>query len=168
MQTLGITFVYFIANISTLASEQPEGAIKFNQSMAPVVESYLKIQESLAADTTTHIRQAAESIQKNLAKVQTAHIRGPNSQFYRELPKRLRKAAIEMANSKGLESARRAFYAVSRPITLWASTAKPSGTTLAFSSMAGGGWLQKKGPLRNPYYGSQMLECGEFVKFAGE
>jgi Cu(I)/Ag(I) efflux system membrane fusion protein len=27
-----------------------------------------------------------------------------------------------------------------------------------------GVWIQSKGPLRNPYYGSEMLECGLEVK----
>jgi hypothetical protein len=25
-------------------------------------------------------------------------------------------------------------------------------------------WMQEKGPLANPFYGSQMLTCGEEVK----
>jgi membrane fusion protein, copper/silver efflux system len=27
----------------------------------------------------------------------------------------------------------------------------------------GGDWMQRKEPLRNPYWGSEMLECGEVV-----
>jgi hypothetical protein len=30
--------------------------------------------------------------------------------------------------------------------------------------MAQKSWLQKYGPVKNPYYGASMLTCGEFKK----
>jgi len=30
--------------------------------------------------------------------------------------------------------------------------------------MAKHAWLQKNAKIQNPYYGSEMLECGEFTK----
>ena len=39
-----------------------------------------------------------------------------------------------------------------------AKTAVPSAETTQ------GRWLQMKGPLRNPYFGAEMLECGTEVK----
>ena len=35
---------------------------------------------------------------------------------------------------------------------------------LAFCPMARRPWLQKEDKIRNPYYGSAMLDCGEFKK----
>ncbi len=134
--------------------------------MDQVVQSYLEIQEDLAFDSINKVGKASKTILEILKKIDTSKIEGKNADYYSKLPKELATAVSTIAKAKDLSSARKAFYKVSRPITLWASTAKPNGTTLAFCSMADGGWLQKKGPLRNPYYGSQMLECGEFVKFS--
>ena len=37
-------------------------------------------------------------------------------------------------------------------------------TKLAFCPMVKRSWLQKDEKIRNPYFGSTMLECGEFKK----
>ena len=166
MKTLGITLIYLFVNMSTLAAAEPKGAKEFNQAMAPVVQSYLEIQQNLAADKITNISKAAETILGALKTLDVSKIQGKNANHYINLPKELASAVQAIAKAEDLSSARKAFYTVSRPITMWASTAKPANTTLAFCPMADGGWLQKKGPLRNPYYGSQMLECGEFIQFA--
>ena len=38
------------------------------------------------------------------------------------------------------------------------------GVKLAYCPMVKASWLQKGDTIRNPYYGSAMLECGEFRK----
>ena len=59
MKTLGITLLYLFVNMSTLAAAEPKGAQEFNQSMNPVVQSYLEMQQNLAADSISKIEKAA-------------------------------------------------------------------------------------------------------------
>ncbi|MED5464327.1 MAG: DUF3347 domain-containing protein [Myxococcota bacterium] len=149
-------------------TEQPTGAEAFNKAMSPVVQAYLQIQATLAADSIKGVPKSASLILKSLKAIDTAKIKGPNAEHYASLPNKMGKALEALLKSPNLRTVRQSFLEVSRPITMWASTARPKGTILAFCSMAdngkGGGWLQKEGPLRNPYYGSAMLECGEIVK----
>ncbi len=149
-------------------TEQPTGAEAFNKAMSPVVEAYLQIQATLAADSIKDVPKTANQLLKNLKAINTTKIKGPNAEHYTSLPDKMGKAVEALLKSPNLRTIRKSFLEVSRPITKWASTARPKGTILAFCSMAdngkGGGWLQKEGPLRNPYYGSAMLECGEVVK----
>jgi hypothetical protein len=48
-------------------------------------------------------------------------------------------------------------------MAMWGTMSKPKGIDVVFCSMAKGSWLQKRGEVRNPYYGSSMLTCGEVV-----
>lgn len=167
MNTALILTLCLHVNISAPA-EQPTGAEAFNKAMSPVVDAYLQIQATLAADSVKGIEKPAGLIVKTLKAIDTSKLKGPNAEHYTSLPGKMGKAVEALLKAPNLRTTRESFLGVSRPITMWASTARPKGTILAFCSMAdngnGGGWLQKKGPLRNPYYGSAMLECGEVVK----
>jgi hypothetical protein len=63
-----------------------------------------------------------------------------------------------------LEEVRDAYLAASDPMLAYAKAHK-GGTDLyvvGYCSMKPGRWLQTAAELANPYYGSEMLECGTF------
>jgi multidrug efflux pump subunit AcrA (membrane-fusion protein) len=80
-------------------------------------------------------------------------------------------AALEGLNALepgGMETARRQFRPLSDAVIALVKRAPPSpGVALKLAvircPMFPGDWLQADGAVRNPYYGSQMLECGEVV-----
>ena len=77
------------------------------------------------------------------------------------------KAAKAVGESTDIKVAREAFGALSDAVI---AAAKAEGwkdlgdTKLAFCPMVKRAWLQKEEKIRNPYFGSTMLECGEFKK----
>ncbi|MCM2324567.1 MAG: DUF3347 domain-containing protein [Oligoflexia bacterium] len=108
-----------------------------------VLPHYLKIQQTLAKDSLDGVADAAKAI-----------VGGTKDE-------KIAQPARALAEAKDLDAARKAFKALSVPMTTWASVAKPAEVQTVFCSMANARWLQKKGGIRNPYYGSGMLECGE-------
>lgn len=166
--SLMIAPIWFLFSTATAMAEEPAGAPQFNSSFKPILEIYLTIQESLAADTVDHLAPNAQRALAALNRLDTSAIKGPNEKIYKNLPKQLIRAFTKIGQATQLDQARKIFYKVSRPITMWASTAQPKNTQLMFCSMANGGWLQKKGPIRNPYFGKKMLECGEVIPFASK
>ena len=145
----------------------PRGETPFNQAMKSIVEAYITIQESLAHDHIRGVHKAARDILAHQKALHSISVQKNNQAPHNSLVDDLSKHTRPFLTINNLHEARAAFYELSYTITLWATTAKPSGFALAFCSMAhkgeGAGWLQKTGPLRNPYYGSAMLECGKFV-----
>ena len=77
------------------------------------------------------------------------------------------KAAKTVADASDLKAARDAFGPLSDAVL---AAAKPKGhkdlggVKIAYCPMVRQSWLQKDDKIRNPYYGSTMLECGEFKK----
>ena len=74
-----------------------------------------------------------------------------------------RVGALAVGKAKSLKDMRTAFKGLSKPVTKWAKATKPKGLDVAYCSMAKGSWVQKRGEIRNPYYGASMLTCGEVV-----
>ena len=66
-----------------------------------------------------------------------------------------------VSKASDLKAARAAFKELSLAMVDWAAKTKPQGYETYSCSMFPGKWVQKSGPIRNPYYGKEMLECGE-------
>ncbi|MEW5984133.1 MAG: metal transporter [Acidobacteriota bacterium] len=119
---------------------------------ADVLEAYLKIHASLAGDTMDGVQAAAASL------VKAGQALGPAGTT-------LASAAQKVAGAADLKAARAGFGELSDALVAWAG----SGTggkdvRLAYCPMVKKHWLQKGNEIANPYYGSQMLRCGEFKK----
>jgi len=108
--------------------------------------SYAAVQEALAADAYGGARTALES-------------------FRRSAPEDLRTLVDEVLATGDIDSMRRAFKGLSEEMS---GRELPPGYVVAFCPMAdgfqGAHWVQREGPVRNPYFGSSMLECGEVVE----
>lgn len=139
------------------------GTEKLDGAMQPILEQYLAIHAALAADGTAGVAAAARAIGVAAEKLDVGSVTGEHAQHYADLPEKLTKAAAVLAAADGLAASREAFKALSRPMAMWATMSKPKGVVVLFCSMARASWLQKKGEVRNPYYGSEMLTCGEVV-----
>jgi hypothetical protein len=131
--------------------------------MEPILKSYLKVGDTLAADSVDGVRPEAERIAQLAAKLDLETVTREDARYYKDIPAKLRKAAQALGRAKSLDEARDAYKRLSMPMGMWASLAKPKGIDVVYCSMAKASWLQKHGPIRNPYHGTSMLRCGEIV-----
>jgi hypothetical protein len=121
--------------------------------MQSVVASYLEIHALLASDRIDGVKAPAQEI------VKQATAMGADGAA-------IVKAAKAVEAAADLKTARDAFGPLSEAVI---AAAKAEGWSdlgdvkLAFCPMAKASWLQKGEKIRNPYYGSSMLECGEFT-----
>jgi hypothetical protein len=123
-----------------------------SESLKKVVAAYLEIQTQLAADKIEGVKGPAASIVKDAGAMGTA---GTG----------IVAAAQTLEQAPDLRKAREAFGKLSTAVIDAAKAAGGKdldGLKLAYCPMARNSWLQKEERLRNPYYGSLMLECGEF------
>jgi len=113
-------------------------------SSPAVVAEYIKIQEKLAADSTDGVSAAAKKITTLEKKTKVAA------------------EAEKLAAQKDIKTMRNQFKALSTEIIAATPKAELKDVKVAGCPMANAKWLQKDGPLRNPYFGASMLECGSF------
>lgn len=139
-----LTFSFFHLELTYAAQEQNQ--TQQSHSLKQVLPQYLKIQAALATDTLQGVHEAALAIQK--------------SAEFKSL-KDVKKAVLGLAQAQSLSEARKAFKDLSVPFVKWAESEHPTGMTVMYCPMAGAKWVQKEGPVSNPYYGKEMSTCGE-------
>ena len=133
--------VFLVGIIATEASE----------STKVIVDSYLQIHAALSADKVEGVKPAAAVIANEAAKM------GASGEA-------IVKAAKTMESAGDLKTARDAFGPLSDAVIAAASAdgwKDVPGVKIGYCSMVDRSWIQKDAKVRNPYYGSQMLTCGE-------
>jgi hypothetical protein len=130
------------------------GPVAASESLKSIVQSYVTIQSQLAADKIDDVKGPARAI---AAQAVILGKDGPP----------IAKAATALERAADLAAAREAFGALTDAV-LAAGKAEGwkdvEGVRLAYCPMVQRSWLQKDEQIRNPYYGSSMLTCGEFKK----
>ena len=118
---------------------------------APLLDAYLKIGTTLAADKTDGVPEAAKVLAAEAKKLGTT---GTATAA----------AAEKISAAADLKAARLAFGDLSDAVITLAGNGPTAsgGARRAYCPMVKKYWLQKGEKIENPYYGSQMLRCGEF------
>ena len=139
------TMISFILAVNLMISVSSFAA-NSGKSNPEVLNSYLKIQESLANDSIVGISADAAAVAKNTQD------------------EKVKISAEALSRDTSLDSARKHFKELSLRMDLWAKNAKPSGIDRVSCPMLHAPWLQKHGAIKNPYYGNKMQGCGEVQK----
>ncbi len=149
-----VAVVAAICFVAAAAALRASEASETSETMKAIVGSYLEIQVQLAADKIDGIKAPAAAIASR------AEALGDSGAV-------MAKAARAVGESTDLKAAREAFAGLSDGVI---AAARAEGwkdlgdTKLAFCPMVKRSWLQKDAKIRNPYFGSTMLECGEIKK----
>ncbi|MHA1568971.1 MAG: DUF3347 domain-containing protein [Alphaproteobacteria bacterium] len=136
---------------------------QFDAVMNDVLAEYLKITDALAADRTDGVTAAAKKIQTLAGMLDADGVTGEVANPYRMIADRLAHAAAELAQAGDIATMRTALKKLSQPMAMWQHHARSTGVNTVYCSMYQGSWLQNGNDIRNPYYGSSMLTCGEIV-----
>ena len=123
---------------------------KFDKSMQPVFEEYLKIWEALAADKTIGVSEAAKKIVELSKKIVVEDIEDAHKEHLKSLPEKLKKHANKLSLQSDIETMRKELVELSKPMAMWATMLKRTEINVIYCSMKPGSWLQKDKSIRNP------------------
>jgi hypothetical protein len=130
------------------------GCTRAADTLAGVMEPYLRIQAALSTDSIIGVPADAAGIAGAAASLGD---RG----------KQLQTAAKELQAAGDLRAARAAFGKLSDALVAYAAatdSALGPGVKVAYCPMVQKSWAQKGDTIANPYYGKEMLTCGAFRK----
>ena len=123
------------------------------QVSSALVDAAVAIQVALSRDTMVGIAAEAKAI-------------GEAARAIGDAGTALSNAADSLAQQTTIADARKAFGAMSDALVASVKSgaiALGDGVRVGFCPMVRKSWLQKDGPVANPYYGQKMLSCGELV-----
>jgi hypothetical protein len=145
--------IFAVAAVCAVAVSGAEALAKAAAELAPaLVDPYVRVQSALAADKIDGVKADAAAI------AAAAGTLG-------EPAKAIAAAASRLEAAATLKDARVAFGEVSDALLAYAKatgSTMPPGVKMAYCPMANKSWLQKGDKIQNPYYGSEMLDCGSF------
>jgi protein SCO1 len=130
------------------------GSSSAPSSSSPLVAPALAIQIALSRDTMVGVVADAKAIRDAAAA-----LGAPGAA--------IAAAAGDLAAQTTIADARKAFGTMSEAIVASVNSgAIPlgDGVRVGYCPMVRKSWLQKDGPVANPYYGQKMLSCGELIK----
>ena len=126
-------------------------------ALAPVVGPYLRVQETLAADSVAGVAEQAAAIAAAAARL------GKPADG-------VTAAAKQLQATTAIGPAREAFYALTTALFAYADANKVAlgdAVRRAYCPMEKKSWAQRDGQISNPYAGKKMPRCGEFTDKKG-
>jgi len=134
-----------------------------------VFDNYFEVKDALVQSDGNLTATKANELLKSLEKIKMDELKMDVHMVWMEVMKDLKADANKMAKSKAVDSQRKTFISLSKNMYSLLKTAKyEEPVYYQFCPMAnegkGANWLSKENPVKNPYYGSQMLNCGKTVE----
>ncbi|MBN2475256.1 MAG: efflux RND transporter periplasmic adaptor subunit [Pirellulales bacterium] len=140
----------------------------FHRELAAVFAAYLRLQEALADDRPEEATAAWSDMREALAAVPTETLDRQVEQTWQPIRARLEGTLADVPDPPDPDLLRERFEGLSQAMLQLVDTfGNPYRQTLheAYCPMAfgnrGASWLQAGDTIANPYFGHQMLRCGE-------
>lgn len=140
MKFLRILMVALIVGLSSVALAK-------GSSLKDILPAYASIQEALSIDNLALAQEKARELKK-----QTQNNMGL---------KDINSSLNLFLKTKSIADARKEFKKLSAPFVKWMESSKEPGFEVVYCPMAGAKWVQRQGDINNPYFGREMLHCGE-------
>jgi len=158
-----------------LTGPQFEAPPVFHELSETLYTEYLAAQTALAGDDLPKAKAAAEKLLEGLNKMTPSLVQGAASPAWIKFRAALQGGAQVIAEAKKIEAAREGFLPLSETLieVTQAFGFNPGDNAVeAYCPMAfgnqGASWLQIGQEIRNPYFGAEMLQCGEIRTPLGE
>ena len=132
-----------------------------------VVSGYLSLKNALTNDNANEAASAAKGINESLTKVNELDLNADQKKVYDDVKDDIKEHAQHIAdNSSKIDHQREHFDLLSRDII---DLVKATGTSQTlyrdfcpmYNNKKGAYWLSETKEIKNPYYGKEMLKCGE-------
>jgi len=139
----------------------------FKEQLTSVYETYLKMKDAFVATDARKVSREAEKVEKSIQSVKMELLKGDAHMAWMDQLKTLNSAIGTIAKSADIEKQRLefarfnlAFYKSLKIFGLANDSAYYQYCPMA-NGDKGAYWLSETKEIRNPYFGDEMLSCGE-------
>ncbi len=136
------------------------------KALMPVFMDYLKLKDALVDDDFANATKAAQKLKNSLENFENNNLSKETSEKWASKAKELYEFTAVVAGAGNIEELRSGFDELSDVMVALAKQLNPMpGMYVLHCPMAnnnkGADWLSMSSEIKNPYYGSSMLTCGE-------
>ena len=143
--------------------EFPKADADVRAGLNNVLTAYYGLKDALVADDEATAKAKAKDFLAAMEKVDEKKMTIPEHIFYTELADKIKYDAGHIKSAPNIEHMREHFNAFSKNIWELMKAFKANNGTAMYKDycpMQKAFWISKEEGIKNPYYGKQMLECG--------
>lgn len=139
-------------------------------ALKPLYATYLKWKDAMTNDDFAEAQKMAINMKSVLEKINMGLFKGDSHDAWMDFQGSLSNSLEHVLHFSDIEQLRKTFQTVSTTMIEMANTFKPLGETIYVlhcpmaDNNKGADWLSSEKEIRNPYFGSSMLTCGEVTK----
>ena len=140
------------------------------EALQPLYTDYLKWKDALTNDDFAEAQKMASNMKSKLDKINMSLFKGDAHNAWMDFQGRLSNSLEHVQHFSNIEQLRKSFQTVSAAMIEMANMFKPLNKTIYVlhcpmaDNNKGADWLSSEKEIRNPYFGSSMLTCGEVTK----
>ncbi len=151
-----------------METEMKPVSTKFKSQLNEVLKEYLVLKDALVESDNSGVSSAAKEIKSQLENVDMSLVKGEMHMKWMDHLAVLSKSANELSKTNDLKIQRAEFLKLSETLIESVKTFGVTGVVYQqFCPMTnnekGGYWLSESEEIANPYFGDQMLKCGETI-----
>lgn len=160
MKKIMISFALILgAFIQPVLAQKVDLAVKFNKSLS----SYYALKNALASDKVTEAGKLAVTLGQAVNAVpHTGFVTEQQHKLWMQEAGNIQVQSAQLSAAKDLKSQRKNFEAISKSFILLTGELKMNAATVyvQYCPMGKYSWLNEVKGIQNPYYGTEMYDCG--------
>jgi len=142
---------------------------EFKSQLNGVLQEYLILKDALVQSDISKVSASAKDIQKRLSNVDMSLVKGDMHVKWMSHLEKLTNSSANIEEASNLNTQRTEFLSLSQALIESVNTFGVGGVVYQqFCPMTDGGkggyWLSETEEIKNPYFGKQMLKCGETIQ----
>lgn len=150
-------------------TEKPKAEIQDLNQLKVVFDNYFALKDELVKTDGNTASAKAATLLLTINRVEMQTLKTEEHNVWMKIVKNIKEDAEHISDTKDIKHQREHFVTLSKNIYALIKVSKQETPIYyQFCPMANNGkganWLSKENAVKNPYYGSMMLNCGEVVE----
>ena len=140
---------------------------KEKEQFEPILSNYLEFKDKLVGDDFSSAKKLVIQLDKQIKSIEKSQFKEEAAKIWGSFQKELLKSTQEMSSAKDIQEMRNNFDELSETTIGMVHTFQLTGKELYVlhcpmaNDNKGADWLSASSEVKNPFYGSAMLSCGE-------
>lgn len=164
MRTVKIYFAVIALSAFTAVANAQDPAN--NNAVNKVLTSYFSLKNDLVADNSAAAKTHATEFASTVKTLQSEKLSNEQQTVWKQNAPRLQIAATRLTEAKDIDTQREYFAVISKNIIDVTKSLKldTSPMYVQYCPMKKVSWLSEAAAIKNPFYGKQMLTCGQVTE----
>ena|SRR5215217_2730269 len=164
MKLQKICFIIILAVTSVFTVKAQDAAA--NKALNNVLASYFVLKNDLAADNSAAAKTHAAELAGVVKAVATEKLNAEQQTVWKLNAPKFQLASIKLNEAKDIDAQREYFAVLSKTLADAAKALKinTSPIYVQYCPMKKVSWLSDAAAIKNPFYGKQMLTCGQVTE----